>query len=284
MSNKSLISDIKAWAVSAGVAPRSFDCKFYDQCNGQNVMLDRGNTAVMSYLGREYGEPSVPAMPRLVIVGMDHGCHASLTFDERREQIEEYESDTAGNFNPHYAGVVRTAAAFLGRHGTHCADACRARCARSRGPVAVDVCVLDRLAQPNLVKCVSSTVPNATCKATRVMRTNCCNHLVAELGLLRPDIVVVHGIKEQCRVLKHMEIHGIEHFDLGERIGISKVLYNAPGLGCHFVFLWHPSRNMMDRIWALRAVPTITYLTELGIIPAAPPVARPGRGPVGPGG
>ncbi len=69
-------------------------------------------------------------------------------------------------------------------------------------------------------------------------------------------------------MLKHMEVHGIEHHDLGERMGISRVLYNVPGLGCHFVFLWHPSRNMMERIWSARAVPTLAYLTDRGIIPA----------------
>ena len=268
MSNDTLMAELEKWAAESRVDPHGFDCRFYDQCNGKHAKLDRGNTAVMSYVGRDYGVPSAMPIPRLMIVGMDHGCPDSLTFEERREQIEGYEENTSKNFNPHYRGVVRTAAAFLGRYGAHCAAACKARCARSAALVALDDCVLDRLAQPNLVKCVSLSVPNMNCKATGTMRTNCCNHLFAEIGLLRPDIVVVHGVSEQWHVLNHMQLHGIEHLDLGDRTGVPKVLYNAPKLDCHFVFLWHPAHNMMERIWASRAVPTLAHLTKTGITPA----------------
>ena len=203
-----------------------------------------------------------------MIVGMDHGQPVSETFEGRRDQIKGAYQDSPGkNFNPHYAGVVRTAAAFLGEHGVNCAAACKSRCAQSAG-ISADTCVLNRLVQPNLVKCVSLNVPSMTCRATGTMRTNCCNHLFAEIGLLAPNIIVVHGVKEQWHVLYHMRCHKIEHLDLGDEIGVPRVLYSAPGLECHFVFLWHPSHGMMDRIWETRAIPALTYLKKAGIIPA----------------
>jgi hypothetical protein len=268
MPNEALMAELDAWAAEARVDPRGFDCRFYDRCNVAPVELDRGNTAVMSYIGREYGEPSIMPMPRLMIVGMDHGQPCHMTFEGRREQIEGYEEAPGEDFNQHYKGVVRTAAAFLGGYGAHCATACKARCSRSGG-TTVDACVLDRLAQPNLVKCVSLNVPNMTCRATDMMRTNCCHHLFAEIGLLRPDIVVVHGVDEKWHVLNHMRLRGIEHQDLADRTGVNDVLYSAPALRCHFVFLLHPSRNWMDRTWDARALPTLAYLTNTGILQAA---------------
>ena len=63
ITNNALMARLNAWAAEAKVDPRGFGCDHYGTCNGERVQLDRGNTAVMSYVGREYGEPSTFPIP-----------------------------------------------------------------------------------------------------------------------------------------------------------------------------------------------------------------------------
>ena len=90
----------------------------------------------MSYVGPEYGEGF-----RLAIVGMDHGEFTSETFEERQVGIQDCYLNRQEAFNQHYAGVVKTAAAILGKSGGHC----RTHCLQSCHATKDEACVINRI-------------------------------------------------------------------------------------------------------------------------------------------
>jgi hypothetical protein len=167
---------------------------------------------LMSYVGRDYGGPGV--FPRLALVGMDHKFRIGGGFMARRLGIEKCYQNGGDEFNEHYKGVVKTAAAVFGSAGGFCQRMCRKFCQKSRALPSLRhpaCCVLDRIAQPNAVKCVSKLATDSTCKATGPMWDNCAHHLVAELRILRPEVVIFHGAKIQSPVTKAIkELEQIE--------------------------------------------------------------------------
>jgi hypothetical protein len=127
---------------------------------------------------------------RVVIVGIDHE-HGHHDYQERRDEILGYQRGQP-NFNQHYRGVVKTAAAILGS-ATGCMECAKAnRCLHLSRNIG-QPCVLEMFSQPNLLRCANGQ--NATSKATPEMRRNCARLLVEELEILKPTLIVFHGAK-----------------------------------------------------------------------------------------
>ena len=121
MTSTDLKSQLQQWARDREILPQEFRCAHYDDCQAsrKNIPpLQRGDTCMMSYIGRRYGDTPY----RLAIVGMDHGEHDGGDFHVRSDRIEAASYQQQGAFNQHYRGVIKTAAAVLGEEGRFCRE------------------------------------------------------------------------------------------------------------------------------------------------------------------
>lgn len=258
MNNDPLMDSLDMWArKDARICPDVSTCRFYGTCNAAGIL--NGKHCTMSYVGREFGSPT---SFRLAVVGMDHGDQNAEDFEKRRLGIERYYQNGGCEFSQHYAGVVKTAAAVLGAAGDRCGGECKRTCQKASGPSLA--CVLDHIAQPNVVKCVPDDAVNRTSKTRDTMWANCAHHLVAELKILRPQLVVFHGAKAKWAVSAAIKPDTLSPVD-----GITnrQVLYEWPALGTYLLFLSHPSRGWLDRQWDMVVVPSLQYLRTKGYIP-----------------
>ena len=221
----------------------------------------------MSYVGSHYGSRTAGEVFRLMLVGLDHGDRGGADFEEIRAGIEDWYQNGGKNFNPDYKGLVKTAATIFGSTGHYCRQMCAAACQRSRDPAAVQ-CVIDRIARANGVKCTPENTVDRTSRATWPMKVNCAHHLLSELRLLKPQLVVFHGVSARWIVLPELKSCDFDAGPVGDicdRHG--PVLYQSPPLGAHLLFLYHTSRNWLDRQWEPIVVPVVRYMREHGIVP-----------------
>jgi hypothetical protein len=261
MSNESLMRELDAWArTAANIFPDVSTCPHYTRCNASgrnpNGILN-GKNCMMSYVGRKYRKDGI--FP-LVIVGLDHGDRCKASYDQRRTGIESHFQQGAGAFNDHYAGVVKTAAAILGGAAQRCARDCDKSCQKSRNSSAL--CVLDCIAQPNLVKCVRDDAETRRFIATSEMMANCVGHLVDELTRLRPKLVVFHGARAGWAVGQ-----AIDSLKPIENVTDPPVLYEWPTSGAHLLFLRHPSFGHLKAQWDTVVLKALDYLRGRSLIP-----------------
>jgi hypothetical protein len=113
---------LDAWARDRKIWPEKFPCPYYQDCQDSirsQVKLDGGKTCLMSYVGKDYGKPIAARSSRLVIAGIDHGWRGDkpTNFKDNQRGMEDvyYGGGEGKNFNAHYSGVIRTAAAIMGR-------------------------------------------------------------------------------------------------------------------------------------------------------------------------
>jgi uracil-DNA glycosylase len=101
------------------------------------------------------------------------------------------------------------------------------------------------------------------------MMTKCAHHLVNELKLLKPSLVVFHGVDARDHIrpefaARDMDLKAVSTVE--DRWG--PVLYEAHGLGARVLFLYHPSRGYLNRQWKSVVVPALNYLRHLNLIPS----------------
>lgn len=272
MNDDALMADLKSWArKDAQIEPDVFDCPCYKNCDasaGGGDTLGSGKTCMMSYIGEQFASNVPGEKFRLVLVGIDHGEPEGATFEQRRKGIEDWYQKGGNNFNPHYRGVVKTAAAVFGSTGDCCRRMCTTSCHKSRDR-APSQCVIDRFAQPNCVKCTPIDTVNRTSRATWPMMINCAHHLINELRLLRPRLVVFHGVRARWALIRpEVKSYGLNMNPVGginDRYG--SVLYEWQALGAHILFLYHPSRRWLDKQWDAVVVPALDYLRVRNLIP-----------------
>jgi uracil-DNA glycosylase len=261
MKDDALMHKLKKWARGqAKIDPRAFRCPFHERDDGCNKSiggkLNNGEFATMSFIGRAYALADF----RLVMVGIDHGEKLRNDFTQRREGIEDHV--LSEKLNQHYRGIVRTAVSVFGKSGEDCR-----RCAESNRCTQSQHCVIHRIAQPNFVKCVPQHQKGRKSKATWTMWNNCAHHLVAELKLLRPHLIVFHGAAAR------------EHF-LAAVIGLTTicpdiqdsrgpVLYQWQAANTYLLFLHHPSHGRLAMQWKSIVVPALDHLRRGGHIPPA---------------
>jgi hypothetical protein len=137
-------------------------------------------------------------------------------------------------------------------------------CQKSKDRTAL--CVLDRIAQPNAVKCVRDDAIDRGTMASDTMWANCAHHLVRELSVLRPNLAVFHGVKARWHVPNAIGREFLTPVD-GEADLLKGILYEWSTLGAHVLFLPHPSRGWLDRAWDGVVLPAIKYMRDRGIIP-----------------
>jgi hypothetical protein len=275
MEETSMMLQLESWARNQGILPtaRDFACPNYDDCQaslGQrppDQLLNRERTCLMSNVGRLYYEQAF----RLVTVGMDHRDRDNWgDFKKRQSGIENWFYHEKHRFNEHYAGVIRTAAAVMGRTGEFCLANCLTTEKKWGGQCfgSSNTCLLLRIAQPNLVKCVAAK--GADCKATENMRRNCSRFLHSELELLDPQLVVFHGVDSKEPFLSAVREAGqtIAQVDDATPTGQKTVLYEMRGRHNYLVlFLAHPSRYQLAAQWASVVEPTLKWLRSHEKIP-----------------
>ncbi len=265
-SNAELLKKLDQWALERKISPKSFDCANYQDCNGslqkKGLHLKSGYTCTMSYVGREYGEAElVTNKPfRMVIVGIDPGANYEEEelwgFIESQKGIEKWFYGSETKFNQQYRGVIRTASAILGAAGKHCLDHCypESRCLGDGRPNG-ERCVLRSFAQPNLVKCAPAENENREVKSTPVMFKNCPLHLLSEIEVLKPDLLVFHGVNAEWAFPNAIEKRGYGHLAIegSPKHGAFQIVHEvtAPGIGwrCFVLYLMHPSHGGLNRQW-----------------------------------
>ena len=268
-----LLPRLGDWARDTGILPKHFKCPFYDECNSslqkKRLSLDGGRTCHMSYIGREYGQTF-----RIVLIGMEPVSEGDYfvyeDFAKCRKGIEEFFYGGKERFNPHYQGVIRTAAAALGDEGRYCGETCapdRKCSGLSRGDQR---CVLLAIAQANLVKCAPKKEDdNRDAAATPVMRLNCQRHLLHEIETLQPGLVVFHFADARWDVLESegwnlMEVAEATEDSYGAVIKVLK----TPNLECPLLFLHHPARNGLEKQWSGVVEPALRFLRARNLIPS----------------
>jgi hypothetical protein len=259
-ATRDIMTQLEAWASNdARINPSCFACAHYAACNASiNQELEQGDGCCMSYVGPRYG-----AGFRLAVVGMDHGDFMRASFDERQRGILDCYVKGRNHFNSHYAGVVKTAAAVFGKRGYHCQTPCTKSCDAANN----ENCVIKQISQPNLVKCAPRTQSNRTSRASWIMKVNCARHLATELQILRPNLVVFHGIQSRWILKPEFERAGI-NLEAIEACADSSgpVLYRSAQLGSYMLFLYHPSRGWLDRQWS-QVQSWISFLRERALVP-----------------
>ncbi len=221
-----------------------------------------------------------PGKPfRLVIVGIDTGANYEEKklegFIESQKGIEKWyygtETGTETKFNPYYRGVIRTAAAVLGRDGKHCLEHCyqESKCVGCRRPNGKR-CVLRSFVQPNLVKCAGG--PDRMSRSGAVMLKNCPQYLVSELKILKPDLIVFHGAKAQW-AFPNVLPEGYDSVPLpdspkqGDFSVIQKLTTADLGSKCFILYLHHPSHGCLNRQWERVVEPALKLLRSKSAIP-----------------
>ncbi|MCR1347044.1 uracil-DNA glycosylase family protein [Acidithiobacillus ferrooxidans] len=256
--------ELRHWACeSAKICPDKFECFYYNSCS-EGVGLEHGNTVVMSYIGKNYYKED---NFKIAIIGIDHGGPDHNSFSERREVIEShYQKNPDGNFNPHYKGVVKTAAVFLGNKGAFCLGNCVHNCNHDANPQ--HECVIDKIAQPNLVKCVPINAKNRTSVSTTTMKKNCVNHLIEELRILEPKLIIVHGSGSRVYIERGLSGsgNGLSTIDSDDK-DLSEHLYRIEALSAHILFLPHPAHNWLNRVWGSVVLKAVDYLKSKQAIP-----------------
>jgi hypothetical protein len=215
----------------------------------------------LSYVGNDYKKQNDT---RLVIVGMDHGENISGDYEERTQGIEQWYYIDKYLFNPHYKGVIRTAAAILGTEGQQCWKICwPTRQCRGDNQKTNSFCVLKRICQPNLVKCVSA--PDRSCLSTHTMQNNCAKHLLNELAELDPTVVVFHGrgarkpFQRAVQEESGAELMPVPGSPCHQEEEILWILNNR-GKYSYALFLAHPSRGWLARTWDSEFLPALRLI------------------------
>jgi hypothetical protein len=269
--NHALLPSLEAWARDeARISPDAFACRFFEGCNrsvGGN--LGPGTGCQMSYVGRGYAPEEAPSDFRLVIVGMDHGERSCGDYEATRASLEKWYQVGGEPFNQHYRGVVRTAVAVFGDGASHCRANCTSRCSGGDQPGTAGTCVINRITQPNVVKCTPRDQDDRGSRTTWDMWRNCAHHLTHELGLLKPNLVVFHGSWAPKPVLEALAAAGAraEPVEGAPRADGGVVLYQSATLGTPILFLHHPSYGHLGRQWDPIVEPCLAFLRERGLIP-----------------
>jgi hypothetical protein len=95
------------------------------------------------------------------------------------------------------------------------------------------------------------------------MRVKCAYHLVAELKILRPELVIFHGAQIKWPVTNAIG----KELEQIEVAGIGPVLYGWPVVGARLLFLHHPAHNALAGQWGAVVVPALDYLRAENLIP-----------------
>jgi hypothetical protein len=271
-NDSALLLRMESLAKERLILPQEFACPRYDDCQRSRriktlPLLNRGNTCSMTYIGRGYGNLVADKSFRLVIIGMDHGYSTEPEdFLRRQSVIEE-----PGKFNPHYRGVIKTAAALFGSAGQHCFDKCVEKCERvAAEQLQAQCCVLRSIAQPNLVKCASGQ--GMDCRATTEMFRNCPQHLVEELRELKPDIIVFHGADAKWAFPLAVQSANGKLVPVVEGpidTDSFPVIYELTleNIHCPVLYLPHPSHGHLGRKWESLMVPALQILRSRSLIP-----------------
>lgn len=270
-----LLSRLDDWARERHIWPLDFHCPHYEECKGSIKglpTLQGGSTCSMSYVGKDYGQPVGGKPFKLVFVGIDRGWkRGGEGFAEAREGCEKAFYGGADKFNPHYLGVIRTAAVIFGQAGQYCLSRCfqQKKCDGDKRPDG-ERCVLRSFAQPNLAKCAPAT-EDMRSRATDLMLMKCAGHLVSELEILKPNLVVFHAADARWCFAPAVEKKGWHLSPVGagpaDRLGPVIHVLKANDFESHILFLHHPARGGLGRQWVPVVEPALTFLRSERAIP-----------------
>jgi hypothetical protein len=269
MNNDALIAELNRWARNdAQIEPSAWKCSYYGDCKASlDGFLDPGTGCQMSYIGRRYRSDTIDESFSLMLVGIDHGEKGGADYSECRQGIEDWYQIGGTKFNPDYKGVVKIASNIFGRAGQYCSGNCSKTCRKSTDPDFAQ-CVIDRICRANSVKCTPSNTTSRKSRATWNMKQNCAHHLLDEIRIVKPDLIVFQGVDARFVVRPEFAACGLDLKAVGgicDRHG--PVIYESKALGTRLLFLYHSAYGHLDRQWKSVVVPALDYLRDQNVIP-----------------
>jgi hypothetical protein len=259
------LAALDEWARLRGINdPDNFTCCFLELCK-RHRLVD-GKQCCNSYVAPGYS--ATPDDFRIAVVGMEHGSKAFETHESRRELILRaycIADREQSSFNGHYEGVVRIAAAIFGESAKDCASGCTTICQRYKS------CVINRIAQPNLVRCTPIDQTDSTSRSSSEMKHNCSLHLLEELKILRVQLVIFQGggkgtrkiVTDTWGKVRRMKLTGLLR---DGNAADDYILYHAQEESMHILFTYHGGRHRLAGQWP-KVQKWIAYMREEGIIP-----------------
>lgn len=220
--------------------------------------------SVACYVGPEYAQ----AVRRIMFVGLDSGQGWWKRLANAREVQSELVAkfrDGGVRWNPHYAGCVRVAASVL---GLGCGSTCKEKCRKKTS----SECALLCFSQANAVRCVHSNERNSDCRSQERVK-NCLPFLFKEIGVLKPDVIVLQGRNKRSGHLQVSFRNEIERglwgqFEGQEHAHVQTIRwfkYDGWTGPTQLASLYHPSargRFAFDKIWRSHFGPAITRIRD----------------------
>lgn len=152
----------------------AFACQFRESCHdGIDGSIWMGSD---THVGSEYGEPY-----RIVVLSLDRG-EGSANLTDRRSEIEGDDGS-----NPHMKGTMATLHAIL-------------------NPGERDNSVFRRFAMVNAAKCTPKDASMNMAPAQ--FFEYCTPHILKEMRILAPQIIVTQGAKAKASIGRHLNPHG----------------------------------------------------------------------------
>jgi hypothetical protein len=101
------------------------------------------------------------------------------------------------------------------------------------------------------------------------MMKNCTHHLIDEVKLLKPKLVVFHGVNARWIIPDEFKARGFDLVALGDvKDEHGPVIYETPALGAHILFLKHSAYGNLAKQWEAVVVPALNCLRHRDLIPA----------------
>ncbi len=173
-----------------------------------------------AYVGENYEKTQI------MFVGIDYGKKDKLrpTLPTMEQQRRDNESAIGKNKNPHMYGTTGLLMELL-------------NCSCD--------CVLKYFALTNWVKC-SASIEKQRSEATPMMKNNCFKHLLEEIKILEPKLIVFQGAGISDLFKKKVEkkntqfiITKKEDSDMWWKLSLSREIGMNYEINC--LFLWHPA-------------------------------------------
>jgi hypothetical protein len=186
-------------------ARTGFRCQSLDECSESGRLQLR--TGDWAFVGAEYGKAKIEGhAARILFVAMDRGGYAGAGSEVFQNTQASFRRSIESPRNPHMGGVALILKHLVGER---------------------DVSKLSsQCALVNAVKCAKRTDRMST-ETTRLMISNCADHLLAEIRALNPDLIVTQGAHPMKTVVSSMaDLCLVQEFAVSGR-GKARVFTNS---------------------------------------------------------
>ena len=183
MVHTPLLDELNAFYETHGISPSNFRCPWHSSCSAGSPNF---TTAKASFVGPRYG--AARSVPRLVFLSADPGKSARTVEQRTPEGVQAYE--------------LALAKFHKARHWYRTHELAFRLLRQFKAGLTIEEARY-YFAHVNSVKCCENNPGNA--QANHTLFRNCQPFALAELRLLRPDIIVTQGSPAKDVVMKRLD-------------------------------------------------------------------------------